>query len=163
MMKDYAMNSLVYPKTTDNNGFFQCLITKTNYNKQKGYKKAKTIRDELGIQKGNGISYHEMPRIVEYFSNELLKKPLGCRIFNCSDHQVLIEHNVNNIDAEVIEIYLGFNKLGLYKYAYVKNTVSTCKHCSVIYGNKTHPWSKVCWMEDPYPYPDLIYPIADRD
>lgn len=104
--KDYAMNLLVYPLTKDNNGFFDCIIRKTNYDKQKGHKKAEIIRAELGIEKGIKIDYREMPRIVDYFS-KVLKKPLKCRIFSCA-YMLLIEHNIVDTDAELIEIYLGY-------------------------------------------------------
>ena len=78
--KDYAGNLLVYPKTIDNNGFFQCLIDKTNYNKKKGHKKSETIRSALGMEKDVKISFQEMPIIVDYFS-KLLKKQLLWREF----------------------------------------------------------------------------------
>jgi len=142
--KDYAMNLLVYPRTEDNNGFFDCLIKKTNYDKQKGHKKAGIIRAELGIEKGIKINFGEMPRIVDYFS-KLLKKPLKCRIFSYA-HTLLIEHNIVDTDAELVEIYLGY-KDDDFKYAFVKNPVLECRSCGSLYGDQ-HPWNLICWRDE---------------
>ena len=138
--KDYAGNLLVYPKTIDNNGFFQCLIDKTNYNKKKGHKKSETIRSALGMEKDVKISFQEMPIIVDYFS-KLLKKPLRCRIFSLT-HKVMIEYNIDDTYAELIEIYLGY-KDNDYKYAFVQNPVSNCKYCGDFYS-EIHPWDRLC-------------------